>query len=69
MTTNSKSPAFIAYTVSEYGQGEKKKAKWTAIGAAWPNHDGEGFSVQLDALPLDGKVVLRLNKPKEDNAE
>lgn len=39
--------------------GEGKNAFWTAIGAAWPNRDGEGFSVLCDAVPLTGRIVMR----------
>ncbi|WP_137865077.1 MULTISPECIES: hypothetical protein [unclassified Sphingomonas] len=39
--------------------GEGKSAFWTPIGAAWPNRDGEGFSLQYDALPLGGRTVMR----------
>ena len=40
--------------------GDGKAAIWTPIGAAWPNKDGKGFNIQLDAVPLDGRVTLRL---------
>ena len=40
--------------------GEGKAATWTPIGAAWPNKDGQGFSLQCDAIPLQGRLVLRL---------
>lgn len=39
--------------------GEGKNAFWTAIGAAWPNRDGEGFSISCDAVPLHGRIVMR----------
>jgi len=35
---------------------------WSQIGAAWFNKDGEGINLQLDALPVSGRVTLR--KPK-----
>jgi hypothetical protein len=28
--------------------------------AAWPNKDGQGFSLQCDAIPLQGRLVLRV---------
>lgn len=46
-------PDLIVYTVS----GEGDKAFWTRIGAAWKNSKG-GFSIKLNALPLDGSLVL-----------
>ena len=39
--------------------GEGKNAYWTPIGAAWPNRDGEDFSISCDALPLHGRIVMR----------
>ena len=44
--------------------GEGKNASWREIGAAWPNRDGEGFSLQWNALPLHGRVVMRRIKAK-----
>jgi hypothetical protein len=59
----SKKPALIAYTVKER---EGQKPFWTRIGAAWPHQTGPGFTIQLDALPLDGRIVL--TEPKADDA-
>ena len=39
--------------------GEGKSAYWTPIGAAWPNRDGEGFSITCEAIPLQGRLVMR----------
>lgn len=41
-------------------------AYWTKIGAAWPHEDGKGFNLQLSALPLNGRLVVREPKPTED---
>jgi hypothetical protein len=60
--TASKAPAYIAYQVREGNQ----KGYFTRIGAAWPNKDGKGFNIQLDAIPLDGRVTLRLASEKKD---
>jgi len=59
----SKKPAMIAYTVKERGDGQN--AIWTRIGAAWPHGSGIGFMVQLDTLPLDGRIVL--TEPKDED--
>ena len=60
-----KSPDYIAFHVRD-GE-EKGKGFWTRIGAAWNHKDGEGLSLQLDLVPLDGgRIVLRT--PKEDEA-
>lgn len=57
-------PTHTAYTVRD--RGEDRKAFWARIGSAWVNKDGS-FNVQLDALPLDGKIVLRLRKDNEND--
>ena len=60
--TNSNRPSHGVYTV----EGEGKEAYWTKIGAAWAPQDGDGFSIQLTALPLDGRLSIRRLKPKSD---
>lgn len=63
MTTQStNSPAFMLYRVD----GNGPEARWTKIGAAWPNRDGKGFNILCDAVPLQGRIVMReyTSKPK-----
>jgi hypothetical protein len=64
MTTNQnseargkKAPSHYCYTIRDR---EGQKGFFTKIGAAWANQDGRGFSIQLDAVPLDGRITLRL---------
>jgi hypothetical protein len=52
----SNKPSFIAYTVRQRGEGEK--VTWTAIGVAWAHKKDAGFNVELEATPLDGRIVL-----------
>jgi len=40
--------------------GDGDQAIWTPIGAAWPNKDGMGFSLSCDAIPLTGRLILRM---------
>ena len=49
--------------------GDGRTAIWTPIGAAWPNKDGLGFSLQCDAIPLQGRLVLRAitERPEADS--
>ncbi|MEZ6140776.1 MAG: hypothetical protein R3B84_24835 [Zavarzinella sp.] len=54
--TNDKSPSMIAYQVRDRGT---EKGIWTRIGSAWSHKDGKGFSIQLDSVPLDGRITLR----------
>jgi hypothetical protein len=53
-----------AVTPVEYGQGEQKKTRWVRVGAAWRREDG-GFSVALDAAPLNGKLLIM--PPREND--
>ena len=39
--------------------GDGENAIWTPIGAAWPNKDGQGFSINCEAMPLSGRIVMR----------
>ena len=52
--TTTKKPAFIAYAVT----GEGKDAFWTRIGSVWQHNHGEGLSVELNVLPVNGRIVL-----------
>jgi hypothetical protein len=61
VTAASKKPAYLAYHVRDTGDS---KGFWTRVGAAWKNRD-DSLTVQLDCLPIDGRVVLRL--PKENS--
>ena len=40
-------------------KGEGEQTRWTEIGAALPNRDGQGFSLALDAVPTGGRLVMR----------
>jgi hypothetical protein len=61
-TEEKKAPALIAYHVPD-----RDKAPWTRIGAAWDHKDGEGFTLQLDLVPVtSGRIVLRAFDPKEE---
>jgi hypothetical protein len=51
---------YAVYIVDDRGEGSK--SFWTKVGSAWPNGDGKGFNVQLTALPLDGRLVIRAPK-------
>ena len=49
-------PVLIAYTAKRTKTG--KRAVWTRIGQAYPHEAGAGLTVVLDAMPLDGRIVL-----------
>lgn len=55
--TTSKSPTHVAYQVRDREGG---KGFWTRIGAAWAHADGNGFNIQIECVPLDGRITLRV---------
>ena len=65
-TANNNAPSHVAYQVRDKGDGQKGNGYWTRIGAAWRHADGNGFNVQHDAVPLDGRVTLRVATEKKD---
>jgi hypothetical protein len=48
-------PVLIAYTVTDRAGA---KSFWRRIGVAFPHDKGAGLTVLLDALPMDGRLVL-----------
>jgi hypothetical protein len=57
-------PNYRAYTVIKRGEGQDDF--WLAIGAAFQHQDGDGYNIVLQALPIDGKIVLRPPKGDDD---
>ena len=57
-------PTHRVYTVRDRDDDD---AFWTRIGSAFPHQDGKGMNVLLDALPVDGRLVLR--ELSDDDAE
>lgn len=58
-----KAPSHVAYQVRDR---EGKKSFWTRIGSAWPHADGQGFNIQIEVVPLDGRITLRVLSDKKD---
>lgn len=52
-----KAPTHIAWHVRD-GSGDK--SFWNRVGSAWANADGKGINIQLDCIPLDGRITLRV---------
>jgi hypothetical protein len=55
--TNAIQPINV-FTVEEYESNGKTGKKWTKIGAAFPHKEGLGFSIELKAFPIDGRLVV-----------
>ena len=68
-TTIKTRPTHSAYQVRKYKTNGEYRSEYTLIGAAWPHGDGEGFDILLQAFPVNGRVTLRKNKPKAEQAE
>jgi hypothetical protein len=62
--TKGSKPTYSAYHVRDRGDGGK--AFWTHIGFAWAHGDGKGFNIQVDVVPLDGRINLRVAGDKKD---
>lgn len=58
-----KSPTHIAYHVRDGKEGSK--GFWTRCGAAWQHKDGQGLNVELEFVPLDGRIQLRVATDKK----
>ena len=54
-------PSHGVFTV----EGEGEKAFWTKIGCAWQHKDGDGFNIQIAAIPLTGRLVIRARKEEQ----
>lgn len=59
-TSAPNAPDFIAWHVQEKGE----KSFWSKVGASWKHKDGKGFTLQLETVPINGRIVLR--EPAED---
>lgn len=52
-------PPNRAWCVRDYGD----KSYWNEVMVGWPHKDGQGFDLNLHSLPIDGRLVVRVNKP------
>ena len=67
-------PSHLAYQVRKAGEGN---SYFNKVGAAWEHRDGQGYNIQLDSVPVDGRVTLRtpqerlegMNRAPEDRPE
>ena len=57
----SKTPSHVAYQVRDR---DGQKGFWTRIGSAWAHGDGKGFNIQIETVPLDGRITLRVASEK-----
>lgn len=65
MTGKKNYPDYIANTVVE--GPEEGQDRWTNIGVAFVNNKSNTITVLMDAVPVNGKVILTLpKKPDEE---
>ena len=62
MSNNSKKPSHYVYTVRE--GAESGSDYWTKIGVAFAHNDSKGFSVILEAFPVNGRLTIRTAETK-----
>ncbi len=62
--STSNKPTHIAYHVVDRGE----KSFWTRCGGAWAHRDGKGFNIELEMMPLDGRISLREATEKREAA-
>jgi len=48
-------PDFLAWHVIDKGE----KSFWNKVGAAWKHKDDKGFTLQLEVVPINGRIVMR----------
>ncbi|MBL4617740.1 MAG: hypothetical protein JKY46_08585 [Robiginitomaculum sp.] len=56
-------PSHIAYTVR---QGNEGQSYFNRVGSAFEHKDKQGFNLQLDSLPVDGRITLRTPRERLD---
>jgi hypothetical protein len=59
-TTAKNRPSHRLFNVT----GEGENARWTDLGVAWATKDAKGFTITLNAMPLGGRIVMRINDDK-----
>ena len=62
-----KAPDFLAWHVID----KSEKSFWNKVGAAWRHKDDKGYTLQLETVPINGRIVLRqpLEEPDRTGGE
>ena len=59
-------PRYDVLIADEYEREGQSQVNWIRVGVAFPHEDGEGFQITLKTIPITGKLVARLHKPKAE---
>ena len=62
-TVTSRTPCHFACNVRNREGGDNY---WIRIGSAWAHADDNGFNIQLETVPLDGRIALRIASEKSE---
>jgi hypothetical protein len=54
---------------TEFESNGKTGKRWTKIGAAFPHKEGIGFSIELKAFPVDGRLMVLPSDPTDDRSK
>lgn len=57
-------PVLAAYAVQDARKGGK--SYWTRIGRLFPHDDAKGYDLVLNALPTNGRIVIRQEEPRDE---
>ena len=63
--TESNRPSHIVWQVID-AKRQGEKSIFRRIGAIWPNRDGTGFNMALEAAPLVGRIAILPPREQED---
>jgi hypothetical protein len=63
-TTTKSRPSHRLFNVTGASENNRENARWTDIGVAWSTKDGKGFTLALNAIPVNGRIVMRINEDK-----
>lgn len=58
---------FQVLSAIDYFSKENKKTTWQKIGIAFRTKDGNGMHVLLNALPINGRLLIKKNENKISN--
>lgn len=61
-TRKSKQPSHHAFQVKEVDD----KSYFNRVGVAFEHKDRKGFNIQLDSMPVNGRITLRTPKERLD---
>jgi hypothetical protein len=64
-TNTSTKPRHDVFVVDDWKDAEgTDRSTWMRVGVAFPHKDSKGFNMELKAIPVSGKLVIREHEPK-----